>query len=179
MNSVVSKKYTKALIAVLGEKNSKDIAEALKILGELSACFGNAKFSAIINAPTLQKSQREAFLLSVVESKNKKLLNFLKLLNQKNRLNLIPEIHDELQKLLGTNKNEYELVVYSSFKLDKKDLANIKERLSQKLGISLFVTEKQMDTEGVRLFVDGMSVETAFLKDSFSSNLKAHILRAF
>lgn len=176
MNTMVSKKYTKALIEALGAKKA---IQAIEILYTLSQCCSDTKFQSIINSPTLPKKQKESFVLSVANTKDKKIINFLKLLIQKNRLNIIPSIYDELKNSLNLSKNEYEVIVYSSFKLDSKDLDMIKDRLSSKLGVSLYITEKSMKTEGLRIFIEGMSVEASFLKDRFTSGIRSHILKAF
>ncbi|RAX54076.1 hypothetical protein CCY99_05185 [Helicobacter sp. 16-1353] len=176
MNSLVSKKYTKALVSAIGIKGA---SKALDTLYLISNCFSDAKFSAIVNSPTVSKSKKESLILSVVEIKDKKIINFIKILNQKNRLSEIPLICDELKRYINSSNNEYELIVYSSFKLDSKDLEHIKKEMGKRLGVSLYATEKPMDTEGVRLFVDGISVETSFLKNGFSNSLRNYILKAF
>lgn len=176
MNSLASKKYTKALVSAIGINGA---SKALDTLQLISSCFEDSQFSAIVNSPTISKSKKEDFILSVTKIKDKKIINFIKLLNQKNRLDEIPSICDELRKYINYSKNEYELMVYSSFKLDSKDLEHIKEELSKRLGVSLYATEKSMDEEGVRLFVDGIGVETSFSKSGFSNSLRNYILKAF
>lgn len=176
MNSISSKKYTKALVSSIG---IKEASKALDTLQLISNCFSDNKFSAIVNSPTIQKSKKEAFILSVTEIKDKKIINLIKLLNQKNRLGEIPLICNELKRYIDSSNNTYELVVYSSFKLDSKDLEHIKKELSKSLGVSLYTTEKPMNTEGIKLFVDGIGVETSFLKNGFSNSLRNYILKAF
>ena len=70
-------------------------------------------------------------------------------------------------------------MIYSSFDIDTNDQEYIKNELSKRLGVSLYVTKKHMEMEVVRLFVDGISVETSFLKNGFSNSLKNYILKAF
>lgn len=176
MNSIPAKKYTKALVEALG---IKEIDKALEILDSISKCFGDKKFNSIINSPTMPKHKKLEFITSIFDIKDKKILNFLKLLNQRNRLDEIPNIYDELNRHIRAKNNEYELLVLSSFEMDSKDIDSIKKKLGEKLGISLYATHKKMDIEGVKLFVDGVGVETSFLKNSFSNNIKHHILKAF
>lgn len=176
MDSLVSKKYTKALVEAIG---LKEIHKTLEILEFLANCFKDSKFAGIVNSPTIPKNKKISLILSIIDIKNQKIINFLNLLNQKNRLNEIPFIYDELKKYLKEQNNEYELIVSSSFKLDSKDLEDIKKEIGSRLGISLYTTQKIMDTEGIKLFVDGKSVETSFLKSGFSNSLRNHILKAF
>lgn len=176
MNSIPAKKYTKALVEAL---ETKEMKKALELLDSISKCFNNKKFNSIINSPTMPKQKKFDFITSIFDIKDKKILNFLKLLNQKNRLDEIPNIYDELNRYIHAKNNEYELLVLSSFEIDSKDINDIKKKLGDKLGISLYATYKKMDIEGVKLFVDGVGIETSLLKNSFSNNLKHHILKAF
>ncbi len=176
MNNQIAKKYTKALLGALKES---EVAGALKSLESLSKNFADKDFCGIINTPTLKGAKKLEFLLGIVKIKDKKLLNFLKALSDKNRLNEIPNIASELNRHIRQKSNEYELLVQSSFALDSKDLASIKANLEQRLGISLYATHKKSTIEGIRLYIDGMGVESAFLKQSFSSGMKNHILKAF
>ena len=176
MFSMVSRKYTKALVDSIGFQNIK---EAMNTLKTLSSCFNDEKFKYIISSPTIKKEKKESFIISLIDTEDKKIINFIKLLNCKNRLNEIPFIYNELQKYVNINNNEYELVIYSSFDIDTNDQEYIKNELSKRLGVSLYVTKKHMEMEGVRLFVDGISVETSFLKNGFSNSLKNYILKPF
>ena len=178
--NTAAKKYTRALVAAIGQK---DANKALEALQKLSSCFKDSVFSGIIGSPAVSKAKKEEFILSFLEGgkgvANEKIINFLRLLNQKNRLSEIPQICDELRRLISANKNEYELVVSSSFKLTKADLEHIKTQTAERLGVSLVVREKHSDIEGLKLFVDGIGVESSFLKGAFTNSLRGYILQAF
>ncbi|RDU63164.1 F0F1 ATP synthase subunit delta [Helicobacter sp. MIT 14-3879] len=176
MNSASSKKYTKALVNAL---NKLEINKALESLNILSNCFSNKNFNSIINSPTISRERKVNFILSILEIKDEKLSNFIKLLSQKNRLNEIPNIYDELSSHVRSQNNEFELMVSSSFELDSKDLEHIKTTMENKLKTSLYVTQKRTEIDGIKLFVDGIGIETSFLKNNFSNNIKNHILKAF
>ncbi len=176
MISSVSKKYTKALVDAI---DSKDISGVIDILKFLSNCFNNEQFKYIINSPMINKDKKESFIFSLINVRDKKIINFIRLLNIKNRLNEIPFIYNELQKYVNIGNNEYELIIYSSFDIDSKSQEYIRSELSKRLGVSLFATKKYMEMEGIKLFVDGISLETSFLKNGFSNSLKKYILKAF
>ena len=67
----------------------------------------------------------------------------------------------------------------SNFALDSKDLESIRQKLEQRLKVKLYVSQKKSNIEGIKLFVDGMGVEGAFLKQSLTNGIKSHILKAF
>lgn len=176
MNTIVAKKYTKALVNALKDS---EVKEMLKLLESMAKSFENAQFFGIMDSPFVPKSKRLQLLLEIFKINDKKSVNFLKLLNEKNRLNEIPNIYDELNRYIRAKNNEYELIVQSNFTLDSKDLDNIKKKLEQRLKISLYVSQKKSNIEGIKLFVDGMGVEGAFLKQSLTNGIKNHILKAF
>ena len=158
MNTLVAKKYTKALVSALKDS---EIKEAVALLGRIAKGFENAQFYNVINSPFVLKSKRFELILGIFGldlTKDKKLVNFLKLLNEKNRLCEIPNIYDEL---------------------DSKDLESIRQKLEQRLKVKLYVSQKKSNIEGIKLFVDGMGVEGAFLKQSLTNGIKSHILKAF
>lgn len=105
MVSLVSKKYTKALVDSI---NSKDISNVIDVLRLFSNCFNDDKFKYIINSPMINKNKKESFLFSLIDTTNQNIINFIKLLNSKNRLNQIPSIYRELQKYVNIQNNEYE-----------------------------------------------------------------------
>ena len=176
MNTLVAKKYTKALVSALKDSEIKD---ALNLLGQIAKSFMDAQFYGVINSPFVLKSKRLKLLLEIFKIQDKKLVNFLKLLNEKNRLCEIPNIYDELNRYIRAKNNEYELIVQSNFVLDSGDLESIKQKLEQRLKVKLYPSHKKSNIEGIKLFVDGMGVEGAFLKQSLTNGIKSHILKAF
>lgn len=176
MNSIPAKKYTKALVSAL---KGTEIENALKLLEEITKSFEDVQFYGVINSPFVLKSKRLELVLEAFNIKDKKLVNFLRLLNEKNRLSEIPNIYEELNRYIRAKNNEYELIVQSNFTLDSQDLEHIKKKLEQRLKVSLYVSQKKSNIEGIKLFVDGMGVESAFLKQNFSNGIKNHILKAF
>ncbi len=176
MNSIPAKKYTKAL---LGALKGSEVENALKLLEKMSRSFEDAQVYGVINSPFVLKSKRLELVLEAFGVQDKKLVNFLRLLNDKNRLSEIPNIFEELNRYIRAKNNEYELIVQSNFALDSSDLEHIKQRLEHKLKVKLYVVQKKSNIEGIKLFVDGMGVESAFLKQSFTNGIKNHILKAF
>lgn len=175
MQSVATKKYVKSLIQSVGIDKIEEIA---KILCELSL-FYNDKLLDLIRSPIIKKADKENFIISLTNIKNKEVINLIRLLSAKNRLAIIPSIYDELERAIRIYNNEYELCIYSSFKLTKKDLDEIRESMQKRLGVRLYVTQKKMEAHGIRLFVDGISVEITLLRDNVINSLKNYILKAF
>lgn len=176
MMSNIHKRYAKALFSAVG---SDDLQGVLEVLNRLRLCFAMDKFVEIINSPFVSKNQKEEFVISILESNDTRIINFIKILTQKNRLNEIPYIVDEIKRYVSSDDNEYELLIQSSFDLSTDDVENIKSTLSGKMNTSLCANSKHMDSEGIKLAVAGVNLEASLLKSTLSKDLKSHILKAF
>lgn len=173
---MIAKRYTKALVSAL---NDKEIGGAVKLLESISKSFADTSFINVINSPFVPKAQKFNLLVEIFKIKDKKLLNVIKVLSEKNRICEIPRICDELNRYIRAKNNKYELVVQSNFTLDAKSLDEIKGKLERKFGVSLVATQKKSNIDGIKIFIDELGVEGAFLKRNFTNGLKSHILKAF
>ncbi|MGX3010760.1 F0F1 ATP synthase subunit delta [Helicobacter sp. 23-1044] len=173
---MIAKRYTKALVNAL---NEKEIATAIKVLESISKSFADSAFLNIINSPFIPKARKCELLIETFKIKDKTLKNFIKALSEKNRLCEIPRIYDELNRHIRAKNNEFELIVQSNFALDSKSLSEIKQKLEQKFGVSLVATHKKSNVDGIKIFIDELGVEGAFLKQSLTNGIKSHILKAF
>lgn len=173
---MIAKRYTKALVSSL---NDKEINVAVKLLESISKSFADSQFFHIINSPFVPSVRKFDLLVDIFKIKDKKLLNFIKILSQKNRICEIPNIYEELNRHIRAKNNEYELVVQSNFVLDAKSLQEIKDKLEKKFGVTLIATQRKGSVDGIKIFIDELGVEGAFFKQSFTNGLKNHILKAF
>lgn len=173
---MIAKRYTKAL---LGALNDKEISSAVKLLESICKSFADTQFFNILNSPFVPKNKKFDLLIEAFKIKDKKMLNFIKALSEKNRICEIPRIYEELNRYIRAKNNEYELVIQSNFALDSKSLEDIKGKLERKFGVSLVATHKKSSVDGIKIFIDELGVEGAFLKQNFANSLKSHILKAF
>ena len=173
---MIAKRYVKALVGAL---NEKEIDSALKVFENISKSLLNTEFANIINSPFVPKARKFELIIDAFKIKDKKLQNFIKALSDKNRLGEIGRISEELNRYIRAKNNQYELVVQSNFALDAKSINDIKTKLEQKFGTSLIATHKKSNVDGIKIFIDELGVEGAFLKQSFTNGIKNHILKAF
>lgn len=173
---MIAKRYVKALVSAL---NEKELDSAIKLFESIAKSFAEAEFANIINSPFVPKARKFELIIEVFKIKDKKLLNFIKALSDKNRLGEILRIKDELNRYIRAKNNQYELVVQSNFTLDAKSLDEIKTKLEQRFGTSLIATHKKSSIDGIKIFIDELGVEGAFVKQNFTNGIKNHILKAF
>ena len=173
---MIAKRYVKALVGAL---NEKELDSAIKLFENIAKSLAEAEFANIINSPFVPKARKFELVIEVFKIKDKKLLNVIKALSDKNRLGEIGRISEELNRYIRAKNNQYELVVQSNFALDEKSINEIKAKLEQKFGTSLIATHKQSNIDGIKIFIDELGVEGVFVKQNFANGLKNHILKAF
>ena len=174
--SSLCRNYTKAL---LDSSAVEKATHFVKLLEKLSKYFEYEEFIKVIESPAIPRASKENFIFSIVDIKDSQFINFIRVLNENNRIFLIPYIHRDLVQLMRIYSNEYEMIVYSSFKLSESELSMIRDFVSNKINTSLHIIEKHMDDEGIKVFVNDAFIEISFLKSMFLRDLKSHIMRSF
>jgi len=175
MSDAIAKRYVKSLVKTMDNKSLKGVS---KELASLTTAFSSKKFKDIVLSPELSKSKIEEFLLSLVESKDDKFKNFLKLLAQNGRVAQIPSISKELKKYLSASEGKYEGLLISNFKLSSKEIKEIESSLGKKLGSSIKLENRVTDYPGLKVEIDDLGVEVGLSVDRVKSQLAKHILEA-
>lgn len=176
MRELVAKRYAKALVEALGEDR---LASTLEWLKGSEGAFGTEAFQEMLASPQISKTLKGQVVLDVLGDGEAKLLNFIKVLADKNRLELIPDVCKELEKSIAATRNEYVAVLTTQEAFDDKTLKAIEETLAKKLQAKLVLSQKREEFEGVKLVVEDLGVEVSFSRERFINDLKNHILKAF
>lgn len=174
MEEIIAKKYAQALIKTYDNATLKRLSDVL-----CSACraFELEKFRDIIHSPYVQKAKKKELLMSLLENQ-KEFENFVDLLIQNSRIEIMPFIADILQKHLRSLQNQHKAVLYANKNLDSGTIDSIAKSLSNRLGAKLSIEQSQAKIDGIRLVVDDLGVEISFLKKKFFDDLQSHILKA-
>lgn len=175
MNSVIAKKYVTALADSM---NDKLLISTLSSLKTLVPAFANKKFNNILLSNDIDSSQRESFILSMFEKPNVKFTNCIKLLNTNGRLGDIPAIVKELSNYIALKNNQYEGLLISNEKVDKKDMEDIEKKISKKLGSTIKLTNKVSDYSGLRVEIESLGVEISFSNDRLKAQMAEYILKS-
>ena len=175
MNMNIAKKYVKALIEGLDKKEIKEIYEALS---GIVPAFENRKFIDIILSPDVSAKEKEDFILSALNTKNKHLQNFIKLLVTYKRVLDIPAIVKELEYQISKMDNEYKGVVVSNFSLDKNQIDKLEKSLSKKFNSKITLKNVVTDYPGIKVEIDALGVEMGLSQDRIKAQLIEHILKA-
>ena len=107
-----------------------------------------------------------------------KVVNFIKLLVENDRLTLIPTIAKELKYQISLKSNSYEGEVISNFEISKEQITKLEENFSKKFNASIKLRTQVSDYPGVKIQLDDLGVEVSFSLDRLKSQMVEHILKA-
>ena len=174
MEEIIAKKYANALIEAYPQKKLEDI---YALLSDVSQAFSMDKCKEIIRSPYVSKQDKKAFMLSLLDD-NKDMKNFISVLAENDRLDLIPFMTQALSRHFMNLNKKYEAVLYVAEELDSASVKEIADNLSKRLGVVLSITQSIVSVDGIKLVVQDLGVEISFLKERFLARLKHHILKS-
>lgn len=175
MKGIIAKKYVNALIKSC---NDSEINSIEKSINDISSAFSSTKFNNIILSPDLSIQKKEEFVLSLLETNEGKIFNFIKLLAANDRLPLIPTIAKELKYQVSLKSNSYEGEVISNFEISKEQITKLEENFSKKFSASIKLNSVVSDYPGVKIQLDDLGVEVSFSLDRLKTQMVEHILKA-
>jgi F-type H+-transporting ATPase subunit delta len=166
MEELIAKRYARALSSV-----SKDLTGILEVLNVLSEVVSSAEINSTLTSPIISSENKTAMILSALGDKDVTLVNFIKILGENGRLDLIPAITKVLNSDQQRVSNEYEGVLKSASSLDEAVLANLEETLKKYTGSTIKLTQEKSDLDGVRVSVDDLGIEVNFSKQRVKEQL--------
>ncbi len=175
MSEIIAKKYVKALIGSLKDKEIKD---ALNNLQSLIPAYENKKFTSILNSYDISDDDKANFILSLFKKPDLKLTNFIKLLSTNKRLTDIPSIVKELSNQISVKDNKYEGLLISGFKVKADEIKDIEQNISKKLNTSIKLKNRVTDYPGIKVEVDSLGIEVSFSADRLKAQMSEHILKS-
>lgn len=176
MEKLIAKRYIKAL------KDSSDITQMENIttlFSALSESFKDKKFVQIIDSPNVSMMDKSDILLKAVESaKSEKINNFMKLLIEHKRINIIPAIAEALRKDVALSTKTYEGIVYSNNDVDAKTMQELSSGLSKKFDSKISLVFIKNNFDGIKVNVEDLGVEINFSKTRINNQIIEHIIKA-
>ena len=171
MDNLVAKRYAKAILA---QKNADEFYE---LLSAVAPAFGQEKFRLILGSNELDKQKKLEFVRSLFDKPKANFVNFLQILAQNSRLDLIPQILRELARQKALKEQIYQGVVFSQKLLDKKALAQLEKKLSDKFKVSIKLSNETSEAKGIKISLDELGYELGFSMDSLKAKMSEFILK--
>ena len=144
MINIVASRYAEALFQVGEETESTD-----KLYGELKAVVDivkeNKDFSNILRSPLVSKEEKKDLITKVFEGKlSQNMINFLKILADKDRLALLADIEKDFKVLLNEKNNILEGIVITAVPMKEEEVKELQTKLSTKYNKTV-VLENEVD----------------------------------
>jgi F-type H+-transporting ATPase subunit delta len=133
-NEALVSRYAKALLQLASKHNqAESVRDELKALGEVLG--KSTAFRAVIADPGVSEAVRQNLLSKTFGGGRLSpvMMNFLGLLNSKNRMNLLPEVIETYQDLLEEQLGNIEVDVTTAHRLTPEQLETVRERVSAAL----------------------------------------------
>jgi len=164
MEELIAKRYATALSSV-----SKDIASIAEVLNVLTEAIDNNEVKTALTSPIVTAEKKTEMILSALGKKADGILvNFIKVLGENKRLDLIPAITKVLNADLQKESNQYEGVLKSKKTLGDKELSKLEETLKRYTGSTI---QEKTDLDGLRVSVDDLGIEVNFSKQRVKEQL--------
>ncbi|WP_104721178.1 F0F1 ATP synthase subunit delta [Helicobacter mesocricetorum] len=178
MKELIAKRYVKAFYKVATQE---ELNEAINIFAKLANAYDIIKFQEIIKSPYIVTEKKVDFIIQdVLENKiSVKIINFIKILAEHNRLDLFPELYKETSSYVASLKKEYIAFLMVNEDYGESRVRDFESKFSKKLGVNLLLEQKIVQEVGIKLVVEDLGIEISFSQDKFINDLKNHILRAF
>ena len=166
MEELIAKRYAQALSSV--SKNIKGIAEVLDVLTE---AISSEEVMTALTSPIVSSEKKTEMILSAISDDDSTLVNFIKILGENRRLDLIPAISKVLNADLQKESNKYKGVLKSKKKIDKEELGKLEETLKRYTGSTIKLKQEKTDLDGLRVSVDDLGIEVNFSKQRVKEQL--------
>jgi len=167
MEELIAKRYATALSSV-----SKDIKGVSAVLNVLTEAVSSEEVRTALTSPIVPAEKKTEMILSALgNDADATLVNFIKILGENKRLDLIPAIAKVLNADLQKESNKYEGVLKSSKKLEKEELNKLEKTLEKYTGSTIKLKQEKTDLDGLRVSVDDLGIEVNFSKQRVKEQL--------
>ena len=176
MEELIAKRYIKAMVNSTDASSIENIAIVFSTLAE---SFKDEKFINIISSPNVSVSDKSSILLDSVKSANSnEINNFIKLIVENKRINIIPAIAEEMRKDLAKKTKTYIGTVYSDSDIDEKTITELSSGLSKKFDSNITLLYVKDDFDGIKVDVEDLGIEINFSKLRINNQMIEHIVKA-
>ena len=131
--STVARPYAEAAFKLADEAGA--LAKWSEMLGTLAQVGQDERVRAAVADPNLSDAKVAGLFISILAGKlTSDAENFVRVLAQNNRLELLPQIREQFEALKNEREGVVQAEVYSAFELSDAQLHDLVQRLEKKTG---------------------------------------------
>jgi F-type H+-transporting ATPase subunit delta len=174
MDELIAKRYVKALA-----ESVSDLKTASAILNVLAEAMSAKEVKEVIASPLIASEKKTEMILSALGSDvDDKIVNFIKILGENKRVDLIPVIAKVLNADLQKASNKYEGIVETQETLSADAISKLENTLHQYTGAEIKLTQEKSDLDGLHVVVDDLGIEVNFSKKRVQEQLIDFIVKS-
>jgi len=167
VEELIAKRYANALSSL-----TKKLPKNLIVLNTLSEAMSAKEIEVVVKSPMVSTDKKTDMILSALgKEADSSLVNFIKILGENRRLDLIPAITKLLNREQQVISNEYEGVLQSSSQIDEDGIATLEETLKRYTGSTIKLTQETTELDGLKVVVDDLGIEVNFSKQKVKEQL--------
>jgi len=175
MDKLIAKKYAKALMESGDDATLSRRLEILKAIGEAMI---DARIKEFITSPLVEKEKKAELLLSVMNAEDDGVANLIKLMNEKGRLDLIPDLVAIVEFERKKHSNRFEGTIYTDEKLSKESVKKLEKTLEKYSGAQIDLAQMKSDQAELKVEVEDLGIELSFSREKVKQALIDHIQKA-
>jgi len=176
MNDLIAKRYAKALMELVPQK---ELGAQLQTLRQLKELFSRPEVAELIASPLVGSERKFELLIAPLKEKiDERLFRLLEVMNEKGRLGLIGDLTDILAYESKKQSNRFEGTVEADEALPKEELKRLEEVLAKYSGAKIKLKQTSKSGDGLRVSVEDLGLELNFSKTRVKSDLLDFIQRA-
>jgi len=169
MEELIANRYVNALLDVTSTEQQVEFSA---VLSSIAGLFSNEKVAGILTSPLVTATQKTSFILDGLgEASDVKLQNFIKIIGENGRLDLLPVIAKKLNQAIQKETNQYVGVVSSSNTLGDAEIADLEASLKTYTGSNIKLTQEKSELDGIKVSVDDLGIEVNFSKQRVKEQL--------
>jgi F-type H+-transporting ATPase subunit delta len=157
---VVEKEYAKALYELAKEQNSiNTIEEELKAITNICKDEDTMKF---FTSPSIQIEDKKKVVIKSFKDFNETLINFIFVLLDNRRFNLLDSIYNELKKIILEEKEIISIKLISAKKLDKNQIDKLTLSIRLRFNNKKLIIENIVDESligGIKILANDIEID--------------------
>ncbi len=169
MEELIANRYVNALVEIT---SSEQRAGFSSVLSAISTLFDDAKVAESLTSPLIKAEQKTAFVLDGLgKDCDVKLQNFIKIIGENGRLDLLPAIARKLEQAIQKENNQYNGIILSSNRLEDSEIAELEASLKTYTGSDVKLTQQESTLDGIKVSVEDLGIEVNFSKQRVKEQL--------
>ena len=134
-----SRPYAEAIFDIAKEEQTLDVW--VSDLSIVVSAMQEEEVKILINTPDLSQRNKAEIFTSLFEGEiSKKVSNFILVIGQANRINLLESVLESFKRLVALEKNQKNVMVASSYSLEQDQLDKIQTALQKRTGSEINIS---------------------------------------